>query len=816
MKGGEFLTLAVSFLAITQASSQAGKEANMWHFGVNAAVDFNSGAPVAVFGSALSSIEGTSTVCDGVTGALLFYTDGITVYNSQNNIMPNGTGLHGHSSSTQCGLIVRLPGSTHTYYVFSVDQLAGTNGIKYSLVDMTLAGGLGDVTTKNVPLMAPTSEKVTAVRHCNGIDYWILTHKFNSDTIYAFLLTSTGIGPPAKSKVGMTAGGSTTNARGEMKLSPDGSRLAVAYDWLGAELYDFDNSTGIVSNPITLTTGVQRYGVCFSPDGSKLYMTSGWQGKDIIQYDLASANIPASAVTVGTTSATYAGSLQNGPDGKMYVATYGLSTLGRINDPNALAPACNYVDIAFNVGNVVRWGLPNFPVDASVAMWGTIDSVTICAGDTAWLQASQFGSDFLWSTGDTTSSIAVSDEGLYTVEWTNSICTLTDTFYLSVVSKPIVIATATDSVICAGDSTVLTASGANSFQWVPGGSTQAISVSPAATQTYQVIGTALMGCADTGSITITVNPIPSVSITATDTVICAGDSVTLVATGAPSYDWGIAVGPMITVAPLSTQVFVVTGTDVNGCSSTDSVQITVLPLPPVNAGTDQVICEGDSTLLLASGAITYQWSTGTTKAALHIAPASTTTYSVTGTDANGCSASDQVMVVVGPLPDVDAGTDQSTCAGESVTLTARGAINYAWEPGMVMGAPISIPAVVTTVFTVTGVDVNGCKGTDTVTIDVRDCSEHDPLVIVPNAFSPNNDGVNDGFGIVYMDYFMLDALRVFNRWGEMIFETNDPTAMWDGTVGGREQPMGSYTFVVNGANEKGEAVVMSGNVALVR
>jgi gliding motility-associated-like protein len=721
----------------------AQKEAFFWHFGDYAAIDFNTGAPVAVSGSALSSIEGTSSVCDGATGNLLFYTDGITVYNRLDNVMPNGTGLHGNSSSTQCGLIVRLPGTTGIYYVFSVDQLAGTNGLKYSIVDMSLQAGLGDVTSKNVALITPICEKVTAVRHCNGIDYWILTHEWNSNAFYAYPFTASGIGSPVVTSVGMVVGGSTSNARGELKLSPDGTKLAAAYDWLGGELYDFDNSTGLVSNVITLATGVQRYGACFSPDNSKLYLTDGWQGKAIIQYDMAAANIPASAVTVGTTAAFYIGSVQNAPDGKIYVATYGLTTLGRINDPNALGLGCSYVDAAFNLTNTVRWGLPNFPGDVNVTPWAQTDSFTICQGDSVLLQAAS-GANYQWSTGATTQAITVNADGVYYVDWISNNCALSDTFIVVVVSAPSVTVSATDSTLCAGESATLTASGASNYVWTPGGPGASILITPTATQTYKVVGTYGIGCADSAEITITVNPLPTVNAGA-DTSVCSDFSLTL-----------------------------------------------------------------EVTPLMSS----YLWSTGDTTGTISVQPSATSSYWVIGTDQAGCSASDTVTVYTWPVPDVEAGPDRAICAGEAVVLTATGGGDYVWQPGGFTGDSVMIFPLATTTYTVTGdEDLHGCTDTAIITLTVSD--DCPPAIFLPNAFSPNGDGANDLFGITYSENFDLDVLRVFNRWGEVVFETTDASAGWDGRFRGRDQPVGSYTYLVTG-NYQGEPSVISGSVTVIR
>jgi hypothetical protein len=134
------------------------KETNNWYFGENAGVSFSSGSPVALTNGALVTREGCAAISDK-NGNLLFYTDGVTVYNKNHSIMQNGTDLKGHSSSTHSAIIVPNPSDTRVYYIFTVDAQGGANGLQYSVVNITLDGGLGGVTSKNNLIVTPTTEK---------------------------------------------------------------------------------------------------------------------------------------------------------------------------------------------------------------------------------------------------------------------------------------------------------------------------------------------------------------------------------------------------------------------------------------------------------------------------------------------------------------------------------------------------------------------------------------------------------------------------------------------------------------------------------
>tara|TARA_B100001142_G_scaffold160772_1_gene161006 strand:+ start:2351 stop:7903 length:5553 start_codon:yes stop_codon:yes gene_type:complete len=344
----------------------SGKEGNVWHLGYGAGLDFNSGSPISISGQ-LSTLEGCASIADN-NGDLLFYTDGSLVYNKNHTLMPNGTGLLGHSSSSQSGIIVKKPGSSTIYYLFTVDGMSGgAGGLYYSEVDMTLDGGLGDINSnKNINLIQYTCEKVTAVKHHNNADFWIISRERGGNKYYAFLLTSTGLNLPAiTTNIGPVY---TQNTIGYLKASPDGTMLAAADHWNfadGVDLFDFDRSTGILSNSMELTNlySTSLYGIEFSPSGQYLYVSEETSNGDIYQYDLMAgsySNINNSRTIIGSAS-NYGGALQLGPDQKIYHADNGTSTLGVIDSPNLAGSNCNYIQngVILSYGSC-GLGLPTF------------------------------------------------------------------------------------------------------------------------------------------------------------------------------------------------------------------------------------------------------------------------------------------------------------------------------------------------------------------------------------------------------------------------------------------------------------------------
>lgn len=353
------------FLSATCLSLAAQHEADKWYFGALAGLDFSSGTPVPISGS-LYSAEGSAAV-SSATGDLLFYTDGVSVWDSADVIMPNGSGLMGDASSTQTALIVPSPASSSQYYIFTTAADGGPDGFRYSLVDMTLNGGSGDVSTKNVAVTDSVTEKLSAVSDLSGTGYWIMIHKWGNNKFYAYHLTSSGLSAPVISSVGSVHTATGTNAfqntYGQMKFNMCGDKLALAMGHLNTiELFDFDKSTGVVSNPISLPMSYTVYGLEFSKNSGLLYVTSYDPLSTLNQFNISlgtQALIAASKMALSTTDGLYA--LQMGPDGKIYVAqSFSSPFIGVINDPEVYGVGANFSDMAILIdpdGNGVMGGL---------------------------------------------------------------------------------------------------------------------------------------------------------------------------------------------------------------------------------------------------------------------------------------------------------------------------------------------------------------------------------------------------------------------------------------------------------------------------
>ncbi|HUR10584.1 MAG TPA: hypothetical protein VM012_04410, partial [Flavitalea sp.] len=212
--------LFILFVLCIHIKSVSQKEANNWYFGNRAAITFKNGSPAVISDSRMVTPEGCATVSDK-NGRLLFYTNGVTVFNSINEVMENGDNLAGHISSTQSSLIVPIPENDSLYYIFTVDFHGGAKGLNYSVVNIVLNNGLGKVVRKNIKLFSPITEKISAVHHCNNKDIWVTVRAWNSDLYWSYLIDKNGLSiDPVPSATGNIITGREFNTLGAMKIAP--------------------------------------------------------------------------------------------------------------------------------------------------------------------------------------------------------------------------------------------------------------------------------------------------------------------------------------------------------------------------------------------------------------------------------------------------------------------------------------------------------------------------------------------------------------------------------------------------------------------
>jgi len=390
-----------------------------------------------------------------------------------------------------------------------------------------------------------------------------------------------------------------------------------------------------------------------------------------------------------------------------------------------------------------------------------------------------------------------------------------------------------DTVICPGASLTLPASGGLAYSWSPGESlddplSSSPTATPSSTTTYTV-STTLGTCTDSETITVTVadDLVPDAG---TDKTICFGEEVPLTGSSSGtglSYAWVPTTGlddPTAAnpaASPSTSTVYVLTVTDLGGCTATDEVLVSVDPLPDAEASADSLVCPGSVVTLSASGGVSYVWSPAeglsdpTSPFPQYTADAPAV-FSVEVTDANGCVNTASLSIALEPFPSVEAGPDTLVFLGESVTLLGSGSGDLLWMPPTGLSDPgLAEPQaspVNSTWYYLTATSPIGCQSVDSVLITVI----FDPIVEFPNAFSPNGDGVNDLFGVIVRGPVAVEAYRIYNRWGEVVFESNSPEAGWDGTYRGKAQETGTYVFHFLGLDPDGNGIERHGSLHLVR
>lgn len=427
-----FLVLFISFSIHAQNTNS--NRGNIWRFGNDGGLDFTSGTPVVVPGAIMDSYEGCAVYCDTV-GQLLFYTNGGGAENNLVNgprkgiiwnrngqiIYDMGDAQGGGYSAAQSSLILPKPGSTTEYYLFTMDDRAslsaGDNrGLSYFVINMTLNGGLGGVTTTDVRVHTPAVECLTAVPKSNGAGFWVITIDETTRDFVVVSVDASGVGTPVLRD---------RDANDDViviKASPDGKWICC-----NSQLYNFNATDGTFMFAETL--GVSNYSLSFSASSRYLYSFTDDSGfSPLVRYDLVASDIPGSVEVVETIDFTFGGLMQIGPDGNIYLAEITIDdseeskvSVSQIECPDGVFPTFNRSVFRFNgdfnnAGGIFT-SLPNF-ADYIYAAEKSNDTteMIVCAGYGAqMIPPGPHALEYLWSTGDTSTGLVVTEPGLYSV-----------------------------------------------------------------------------------------------------------------------------------------------------------------------------------------------------------------------------------------------------------------------------------------------------------------------------------------------------------------------------------------------------------------
>ncbi|MFH2143584.1 MAG: gliding motility-associated C-terminal domain-containing protein, partial [Bacteroidota bacterium] len=403
---------------------------------------------------------------------------------------------------------------------------------------------------------------------------------------------------------------------------------------------------------------------------------------------------------------------------------------GQTTDAITVSPASNTTYIV-TVTNTTTGCSSTATATVNVTPVPTITvtgDTVLCVGESTTLTANG-GDSYAWSTGDNTASTSITPGSttIYTVTVTITASGCTNTINQTVHVNTIPVVTFTgDTMICIGESTTVTASGASSYLWEGGTATADLTINPSATTYYSVTATnGTTSCSSVDSVLISVNDVPVIVISGVDT-ICSGETTILTASGGDVYSWSSGDNtPNTSVTPSSTITYDVTVTDTTtGCSDIGNIDVFVYQLPDIQFAGDTSLCIGDSTIITAIGGDDYLWSNGSVFDTISISPVSDTDYYITVTDNNTtCINYDTVSVYVHDYPVAVAGTDATVCEGIPVQLSSSGGVSYSWGPSAGLNDaniadPIATPTSTTT-YVVTVTNIYSCSDTASVTVTIN-------------------------------------------------------------------------------------------------
>lgn len=582
-------------------------------------MDFGTCEPLIVQGG-IDGFEGCLTVSNE-DGDLLFYTNSDYVWNANHQIMQNGEingffydpmGTSNFMSTNTQVAVAQNPADLNLYYIFTTDaQNVGFQEFTCTVVDMSQLGGLGAVSDSFILPAENIEERICTIPKSDGTGMWVVTHEYLNNKFLAFEVTAAGVNTtPVVSEVGDVHEfyPNSLNARGELKSNLEGNRLALVQDQMGGliELFDFNQATGTVSNPIEVGLIDHGFGLSFSPNGQLLYVGT-WVNFDPIdnrlwQFDISSndpTTIENSMVELDVTSLFDAfGSIRNAPDGKMYIGRPN-DYVSIIENPDTCGIGCNFISEGIFMGagqgawglNCL-WELPASPApSASIDLGEDIDS---CIPVTIGIEVDE-ATSYEWNTGETSSTITVDESGVYEVEVAIGSCTYTDEVEVSI--GELTVDLGPDIDLCEGTSVALEVSNANvDVVWSNGSTATQIEIEQGGNYTVQITQG---NCEASDEVNVFLLPSPEVDL-GNDTLVCGVIELAVDVLSNESIEWSTGETSEAIEVDSSGIIQVVVSNEF--CSSTDEIAIEVYGLVNEPAAYFEQICDGSlSTIQLPIG-----------------------------------------------------------------------------------------------------------------------------------------------------------------------------------------------------------------------
>ncbi len=809
--------------------SQAQLETRWWYFGFGAGLDFGSGTGVSDTQSSQNGQGAGCAVQSDAEGNLMFYFLRDTVWNGQHQAMPSSTDILS-CYSEQNSVIVPYPNHLGLYFIFSVGNANAFNGslssyFSYHLVDMSLENGFGDVvdTLKNVFICDSNAEKIAATPHANGIDYWVMIQQCGSDLYHAYLVTENGVNTtPVTSQMGIVAS-NYGMCEGTLRFNHAGNMLACLKGQ-NLEIFDFNAATGQLSNPRILQNTQTSFGLEFSADDTKLY-TGG-----PVQYDVTlptAAAIEASEVLIAYGRMV---GLQYALDGRIYGCSFfGSPTgyMGVINNPNEAGVACGYQDsVVYLEGRYGAESLPNF---LSTYFQTTFFADSACAGIPVEFDINfHFITNVQWNFGDPSSGAAntsilinpthtFSTAGNYTVTLIAQNGVKSDTVIKTITVKDVPqIDLGPDRDLCLTnpDSVKLSLGGEKGvYQWSTGSADSTTFVTPTDVSSSLVENRLLVWLqftnqcgTDTDTVLVYGSEPLTVSLGA-DTTLCS-DDFTLV----PTIDtltpivqllWqDSSINSFFTTIRESEieQTKTIKFTATNACgTANDSMRVTFLSVPDGILPNDSIHCLDEGFYLVRPNrtGITYVWDDQTTDFQRYVS--GTGTYGLTSF--NQCDTlRDTFNIIFNGEPKAEFIDDTLVCPNETVVISNlqhQVGQTYVWSNGSTDSTLVFTPDSVGTTIISVRITLKQCSIEDSILLQLRGDCYDGCTPSFANIFTPNADGVNDGFSSGLDCETEHYHLSIYSRWGTLVFESRHPNIAWDGSINGISANNGVYYYVLS-------------------
>ena len=752
-----FFLSTLLFVTVTSVWAQD----ELWYFGrgnVFNGAGLQFPGPTARNFESFNIYEAITVISDG-SGNALFYSDGLKVFNKNNVQMPSGGGLLGSQennvspttgSSLNGVLAFKKPGSTSEYYIFTINDCLNStrNGFRYNVVDMTLNGGLGDVSSKNNIILdgstTPTAEMMAAASKPCSDTIWVIVHGAGNNNFYAVPVSPAGVGTPVISSVGPNIGMSD-DRRGSFAFNSDASQLAMAsMNGNGGYIFNFNPSTGVVTTTTLGVGGTSRvstkghYGCAWSPDDKMVYFTS--LNSDFVHFN---TTLPYNAATNPSLIATgFYGAVKKGADGKLYVGENMTNFLGTISNPNAAnAASCGWDPNGFSVGTLSWYGLPNNFIPQSgggspAIITNPTQDTTVCSTDPSFqLSASPSGGNWSSSPSGFVNGSGVfnpgagSGNGPWVVKlyYGNPPCLLNDSVTITVNACCPPVSTSPINDTCAGSTIDLSThviQGTGTWSIVSGtggsivGNNFSSNTAGAFTVRYTLVPDPGGNCTKYSEQTFNIIALPVVSVA--DHAICSGDPAWVFDAGAgfTTYSWtGPVTGSSRTLSTSIQGTYTITVTQ-NGCTNSDQATLTINAKPSISLANASV-CPGTAHTFDAGVGYTYIWSDNGTGTAQTTTGSIGGNYTVIVTDGNGCKDTATGTLTVYTKPNVSV-ADAAICVGDPAhTFTATGGFSsYVWSDNGI-GTAQSTTGSIAGAYTVTVTDGNGCKDTATANLTVN-------------------------------------------------------------------------------------------------